>query len=151
MNLRKDHCRSEKKESRLDYSFCPRERQLERYCPSGPNYGMCFATASDVLGISLLSKHLVFFFITTPDNGSLGSQVDEERSKLCETRRIAGLQKPKSVERIWRLQHVICWRYVCLRVCFDYPSWTWSSHILVLSLIFRKSLVASSKPWSFGF
>lgn len=41
---------------------------------------------------------------TTPNNGSLGSQVDEERSKLREIRRIAGLQKPKRVERIWHSQ-----------------------------------------------
>ena len=54
---------------------------------------------------------------TTPNNGSLGSQVDEERSKLREVRRIAGLQKPKCVERKWRLQHFACWRHGCLRVC----------------------------------
>lgn len=44
---------------------------------------------------------------TTPNNGSLGSQVDEERSKLREIRRIAGPQKPKCVERIWRFQQLM--------------------------------------------
>jgi hypothetical protein len=103
-------------------------RESVSSAPTGPKHGMCLfplgrraplcvdavfvpAPLEDVAMIPGLLLQQSFASArqndgsnTTPNNGSLGSQVDEERSKLREIRRIAGLQKPKRVERIWHSQ-----------------------------------------------
>ena len=99
-------------------------------------------------GIALLC--LCCCVTTTPNNESLGSQVDEERSKLREIRRIAGLQKPKLVERILRFQHFLLEARLSegLLVVVTIVSWrheNWGSPWCSLELVKNRHCLAEAR------